>query len=52
LKFIRDFEHCELQPYDDTQGFCTIGWGHLIERSSCASIKNDPGFQPYKNGID
>jgi GH24 family phage-related lysozyme (muramidase)/LysM repeat protein len=24
--------------YDDSKGFCTVGWGHLIGRQSCASL--------------
>ncbi|MDI6478137.1 lysozyme [Cronobacter dublinensis] len=37
-----------MEPYDDTNGFCTIGYGHLIEREHCNSILIPPQFQ---NGI-
>ena len=52
LEFVRGFESCHLEAYDDSEGYCTIGWGHLIERDSCAAIKDDEGFKPFKNGID
>ncbi|WP_105738316.1 glycoside hydrolase family protein [Cronobacter dublinensis] len=46
--FIKAWESLELEPYDDTNGFCTIGYGHLIEREHCNSILIPPQFQ---NGI-
>jgi GH24 family phage-related lysozyme (muramidase) len=52
VDFIKGWEKCGLQPYDDSEGFCTIGWGHLIERASCKAIKDEPGYNSYKNGID
>jgi GH24 family phage-related lysozyme (muramidase)/murein DD-endopeptidase MepM/ murein hydrolase activator NlpD len=24
--------------YDDSKGYCTVGWGHLIDTKSCASL--------------
>jgi GH24 family phage-related lysozyme (muramidase) len=42
---------CDLQPYDDSEGFCTIGWGHLIKKAKCANIQNDASFQTFKNGV-
>jgi lysozyme len=30
LALIKEFETCELHPYDDGYGYLTIGWGHLI----------------------
>lgn len=52
IDFIKGWEECGLQPYDDSEGFCTIGWGHLIERQSCSAIEDKPSYQKYKSGID
>lgn len=51
LEFIQGWEKLGLQPYDDSEGYCTIGWGHLIARKSCASLTNDAIYKPYKDGI-
>lgn len=29
-KLIRQFEGCELTPYEDVAGKWTVGWGHLL----------------------
>lgn len=50
--FIKAWEKCKLQPYNDSEGFCSIGWGHLIKRQSCGSIHEEKDFEKYKNGID
>lgn len=52
LAFIRGWEKCKLQPYDDSRHFCTVGWGHLIAEQSCASLAGDSRLAPYKDGID
>lgn len=52
LEFIQGWEHLDLHPYDDSQGFCTVGYGHLIARQTCASLANDARLTPYKDGID
>jgi GH24 family phage-related lysozyme (muramidase)/LysM repeat protein len=51
LTFIKGYEKCNLQPYDDSEDFCTIGWGHLIARKNCSSIKNENFFKEFKEGI-
>ena len=28
--------------YDDSKGYCTVGWGHLVDRRNCTSL----GFTP------
>ena len=33
--------------YDDSKGYCTVGWGHLIRRQSCASL----GFEANVSSI-
>jgi lysozyme len=35
LALIKEFERCELKPYDDGYGYMTIGWGHLIRHDEC-----------------
>jgi GH24 family phage-related lysozyme (muramidase) len=52
IEFIKEWEHCRLQPYNDSRGFCTIGWGHLIQHERCESIQEGVEFQKYKSGID
>jgi GH24 family phage-related lysozyme (muramidase) len=50
LDFIKGWEKCSLKPYDDSEGFCTIGWGHLIARKKCASLSKDE-LKPFTDGI-
>jgi lysozyme len=35
---IMAFEGWEPSPYDDPSGYCTVGYGHLLKKSKCASI--------------
>jgi GH24 family phage-related lysozyme (muramidase) len=51
IAFIKGWEKYNSQPYDDSRGFCTIGWGHLIKRDSCEAIRNEEDFKQYKQGI-
>lgn len=51
ITFLKGYEKCNLKPYDDSEDFCTIGWGHLITRKSCSSIKNENFFKGFKDGI-
>lgn len=37
-RFIKDWEVLRLNHYDDVNGFCTVGWGHLVAKQSCASL--------------
>ena len=38
--------------YNDSQGFCTAGIGHLVAgRVDCASIDNDPALKPKKDNL-
>ncbi|EQA5672428.1 glycoside hydrolase family protein [Cronobacter malonaticus] len=46
--FIKSWESLELGAHNDTNGFCTIGYGHLIERKRCEDIIIPAQFQ---NGI-
>lgn len=48
IEFIKSWEGLRLEAYDDSQGFATIGYGHLIERKS---IKDISLSNEYKNGI-
>jgi GH24 family phage-related lysozyme (muramidase)/LysM repeat protein len=49
--FVQGWESCHLSAYDDSEGFCTIGWGHLIAREKCANIRNKAEFQAFKAGL-
>jgi len=35
--FLTTFEGLRLRPYNDSNGFCTVGVGHLLHRSTCTS---------------
>jgi GH24 family phage-related lysozyme (muramidase)/uncharacterized protein YraI len=37
LAFLTTFEGLRLTPYNDSNGFCTVGVGHLLHRSRCTS---------------
>lgn len=47
IEFIKSWESLKLRAYDDSQGFGTIGYGHLIARESITIYLPDE----YKNGI-
>jgi GH24 family phage-related lysozyme (muramidase)/LysM repeat protein len=49
--FIKGWEKLALNPYDDSEGYCTVGWGRLIAKKHCADLVNEPGFKPFKDGI-
>lgn len=37
LTMLTTFEGSRLKPYNDSNGFCTVGVGHLLHRSRCTS---------------
>jgi lysozyme len=37
-ELIMAFEGWEPSPYDDPSGYCTVGFGHLLKKSRCATI--------------
>ncbi|MFP7572498.1 lysozyme [Marivita sp. S2033] len=41
------FEGLELRPYNDSAGYCTVGYGHLIAKARCT----DENVGGFKNGI-
>ena len=47
-QFIKDWEKFEAKPYNDSKGYCTIGYGHLIKKEKCENIVIPNEF---KNGI-
>jgi GH24 family phage-related lysozyme (muramidase) len=51
LDFVKAWETCKLEPYDDSEGFCTIGWGHLIDRKSCSDLKGSAALNTFRNGV-
>ncbi|MCG8894404.1 peptidoglycan DD-metalloendopeptidase family protein [Tenacibaculum finnmarkense] len=48
IQFIKDWEDFKSQYYNDSEGYCTIGYGHLIEKNKCENITIPKEF---KNGI-
>ena len=48
IDFIKDWEKFEPKAYNDSEGYCTIGYGHLIAYDKCENIKLPVEF---KNGI-
>ena len=40
FSLIEDFEAWIPKPYDDASRYCTIGYGHLIAKSPCASARD------------
>ncbi|MCU6499144.1 LysM peptidoglycan-binding domain-containing protein [Rugamonas sp. A1-17] len=53
LDFIKGWEKYGEYPYDDSENYCTVGWGHLIAKQTCASLAaaKDPRYEKYKNGV-
>ncbi|WNY84612.1 peptidoglycan DD-metalloendopeptidase family protein [Cronobacter dublinensis] len=43
--FIKGWEDFQATAYNDSQGYCTIGYGHLIARSKCEDIVLPEEFQ-------
>lgn len=43
--FIKSWESLGLEAYNDANGFCTIGYGHLIEKKRCEDIIISAQFQ-------
>jgi GH24 family phage-related lysozyme (muramidase) len=53
IEFIKAWEGTNIiagkhKPYNDSEGFCTIGYGHLIDYKKCEQITLTPEFA---NGI-
>ncbi|EJX0634469.1 peptidoglycan DD-metalloendopeptidase family protein, partial [Salmonella enterica] len=46
--FIKSWEHLKLEKYNDSNGYCTIGYGHLIEKKRCEDISIPSQF---RNGL-
>jgi GH24 family phage-related lysozyme (muramidase) len=46
--FIKGWESLRLNAYNDSEGYCTIGYGHLIEEKRCEIITLP---SEYSNGI-
>lgn len=47
ILLIKDFEHWSPNPYNDSAGYCTIGYGHLVALKSCSAIP----LGEFENGI-
>ena len=50
LRFIEQWEGCELKPYNDSSGYATVGIGHLLHRSA-VTISDIAHFENYR-GLD
>ncbi|OEK08227.1 hypothetical protein A8C32_01825 [Flavivirga aquatica] len=48
IDFIKAWEKFEPTAYNDSEGYCTIGYGHLIAKNRCEDITLPDEF---KNGI-
>ncbi|OWP83144.1 hypothetical protein BWK59_12080 [Flavobacterium davisii] len=48
IDFIKDWEKFEPKAYNDAEGYCTVGYGHLIAYDKCEKIVIPAEF---KNGI-
>ncbi len=46
--FIKEWEGFYADAYNDSEGYCTIGYGHLIEKKKCEDITLP---EEFKNGI-
>lgn len=53
LAFIKDWEKFGEKPYDDSEGYCTIGFGSLIAKKKCSVLaaEKHPRYEKYKDGI-
>ncbi len=38
IQFIKDWESFRSKAYNDSEGYCTIGYGHLIKKKKCEDI--------------
>ena len=47
FELIKHFEGWSAVPYNDSVGYCTIGYGHLLALKRCSQIE----LGPYKRGI-
>ncbi|MES2049053.1 MAG: LysM peptidoglycan-binding domain-containing protein [Pseudomonadota bacterium] len=54
LDFIKGWESFGEKPYNDSENYCTIGWGHLIGKKSCELLakEKDDEFDGFKNGVN
>jgi len=53
LDFIKGWEDFGDKPYDDSEGYCTIGYGSLLAKKKCATLaaEKHPRYEKYKDGI-
>lgn len=48
IQFVKDWEDFKSEYYNDSEGYCTIGYGHLIKKNKCENITIPTEFT---NGI-
>jgi GH24 family phage-related lysozyme (muramidase) len=53
LEFVKGWEKFGPKPYNDSKGYCTVGYGHLLDYTSCENMASDPSseYHAFKNGI-
>lgn len=53
IEFIKGWEKFGDKPYDDSEGYCTVGFGHLLAKQRCATMKANkhPDYEAYKDGV-
>lgn len=54
VDFIKGWEEYGSKPYDDSEGYCTVGWGHLLAKQRCVTMaaNKSPDYEAYKDGVD
>ena len=49
IQFIKSWEKLRTEPYEDSSGYCTIGWGHLIDgKNSCRALEKKGSDNYYR----
>lgn len=51
IDFIKGWEQCKLQAYNDSRGYCTIGWGRLIAPQKCETIEQSDNAEKHNFNI-
>lgn len=53
LDFIKGWESFGEKPYNDSENYCTIGWGHLIRKKSCETLAKEGNgeYAEYEKGV-
>jgi len=52
IQFIKSWEKLRTEPYEDSSGYCTIGWGHLIDGKNSCRVLAKNGSDKYRKAIE